>query len=115
MSPIGDGLHAFLAILAAAVLPTAAWRWLGVALGRRVDPDSEVLIWVRAVATAIIAAFVARVLFFPSGGLVETPLWLRLVATGVGLLVIAGGRRLLVPGVAASIVTLMAGQALLRL
>jgi branched-subunit amino acid transport protein len=113
MSPIGDGWHAFLAILAAAVLPTAVWRWIGVALGRRIDPESEVLHWVRAVATAIIAAFVGRVVFFPTGGLAGTPLWLRLLAMAIGIAIILRGRQLLVPGVAAGIVTLIVGQALL--
>jgi branched-subunit amino acid transport protein len=115
MSPIGEGLPALLAIMAAAVFPTAVWRWIGVALGRRIDADSELLHWVRAVATAIIAAFVARVVFFPTGGLAETPLWLRLVAMSVGLSVMLGGRRFLIVGVGAGILTLVIGQALLRM
>lgn len=113
MSPIGDGLAAFAAIVAACALPTQVWRWLGVTIGRGIDPDSDVLLWVRAVATAIIAAFVANVVFFPTGGLAETPLWLRLAAMACGLAAYLLARRVVVVGVAAAVVTLVVVRAMM--
>lgn len=110
MSPIGEGWAAVIAILAACALPTQVWRWMGVALGRGVDPDAEILHWVRAVATAIIAAFVAKVLVFPSGGLADTALWLRLAATAFGIAVYLLAGRIVVVGVFAGVLALGLGR-----
>lgn len=110
MSPIGDGFGAILAIIAACALPTQVWRWIGVAVGQRIDAESEVLHWVRAVATAIIAAFVAKVLMFPTASLAETPLWLRFAATGFAVLVYVVAGRVVVAGVVAGVIALVVGQ-----
>lgn len=112
MSPIGEGLIAFGAILIGAVLPTEIWRWLGTAIGRGIDADSEILQWVRAVATGVIAAFVSHVIFIPAGALAHAPLWLRLMAVGIGVLAYAVGRRLVFVGVGAGALTVIAGLAL---
>jgi branched-subunit amino acid transport protein len=110
VSPIGDGFAAVVAILAACALPTQVWRWIGVAVGQRIDADSEVLHWVRAVATAIIAAFVAKVLVFPTASLAETSIWLRFAATAFAVLVYIVTGRTVVAGVIAGVVALLAGQ-----
>lgn len=112
MSPIGDGFGAALVIIAACALPTQVWRWFGVAVGAHVDANSEVLHWVRAIATAIIAAFVAKVLVFPTGALADAPLWLRLTAAGVAIAAYAAARRLVVVGVFAGMATLVIGRML---
>jgi branched-subunit amino acid transport protein len=110
MSPIGEGWTALAAILAACALPTQIWRWLGVAIGRGVDPDSDLLLWVRAVATAIIAAFVSNVIFFPSGALADTPLWLRLAAMAFGIAAYLVARRIVVVGVGVAVASLIVGR-----
>jgi branched-subunit amino acid transport protein len=114
MSPIGEGWPALAALLFAAILPTEVWRWAGLVVGRRVDPNSAALDWVRAVATAIIAAFVARVVFFPPGGLAEVPLWLRLAAMAGGGAVYAASRGFVFLGVGAAVLVLMIGQTAVR-
>lgn len=108
MSPVGDGLFGALAILAACAFPTQVWRWIGVAVGARIDPDGEMLHWVRAVATAIIAAFVAKTLLMPSGGLADVPLWLRLGATALALAAYALSGRAIVVGVGVGVGALVA-------
>jgi branched-subunit amino acid transport protein len=114
VSPIGDGWPALAALICAAVLPTEVWRWIGLLVGRRIDPESMLLHWVRAVATAIIAAFVARAVFFPPGGLAEVPLWLRLAAMAAGAAAYAASRGFVFLGVGAAVLVLMFGQAAVR-
>lgn len=82
-----SGLEGFLTMLAIAVVAHEPWRWAGLALGRTLDPDDEVFKWVKAVSTSLVAALAARLLLFPSGALAGIPLWLRLTAFGLGVLV----------------------------
>ena len=51
---IGDW-HALLVLVVAGFLPNEVWRMLGLWFGGGVDEGSELLVWVRAVATAILA------------------------------------------------------------
>ena len=78
-------LNGYLALLLVGFLPSEIWRWLGVLLGRGLDEDSEIVLWVRAVATALVAGVVARIVLFPPGGLAGVPLEVRLGAIGCGL------------------------------
>ena len=50
------GLEAYLALILVGFLPSEVWRWLGVLLGRGLDEQSEIILWVRAVATALVAS-----------------------------------------------------------
>ncbi len=81
------GFGAFLFMLALAVLVHEPWRWAGYLLGRKLNPDDEIFIWVKSVSTALVAALAARLLLFPSGALAGIPLWLRLCAFAFGLIV----------------------------
>jgi hypothetical protein len=78
-------LNGYLALLLVGFLPSEVWRWLGLLLGRSLDEDSEIVLWVRAVATALVAGVVARIVLFPPGGLANVPLEIRLGAVGCGL------------------------------
>lgn len=110
MSPIGEGWQAAVLIIVAAALPTEIWRWLGLAIGWRINPRSEILSFVRATATGIIAAFVAHALFFPTGALAGTPIGLRISALGAGLAAfLACGGHVLI-GVGAGVAMLLLGQ-----
>ncbi len=51
---IGDW-NALLVLLIAGFLPNEVWRMLGLWLGGGVNEGSELLVWVRAAATAILA------------------------------------------------------------
>ncbi len=62
------------------------WRFLGLVFADRLAIDSEILIWVRLVANALMAALVARIVFLPPGTLEATLLSNRLIALGIGIL-----------------------------
>ncbi len=79
-------LHAYLLLVLIGFLPSEIWRWLGIALGRGLDEQSEIILWVRGVATALIAGVVARIVLIPPGALAGVPLPVRLVALAGGFL-----------------------------
>ena len=54
-----------LILVVAGFLPNEVWRMVGLWFGGGVDEGSEVLVWVRAVATAILAGVIAQILVLP--------------------------------------------------
>ena len=74
-------------VLLVGFLPTDIWRMLGVMLAGNLQEESPVLVWVRAVATALVAAVIAKLILFPSGALAGTPAALRLAAAATGFAV----------------------------
>ena len=102
-------MEPYLALLLIGVLPSEVWRWLGLALGGGIDEESEIIMWVRAVATALVAAVVARIVLIPPGALASVPLGVRLVALGIGFLAFLLIRRSAFAGVLAGEAVLVAG------
>jgi hypothetical protein len=99
----------FLFILVAGWLATDAWRFLGVYLGGRISENSDVLVLVRTIATALVAAVIGNLIVFPSGALADTSLVLRLTAATVGFLAYLGlGKRVIV-GIAVAELLLILG------
>ncbi len=87
----------FLFILLGGWLATDAWRFLGVYLGDRISEESELLVLVRALATALVAAVIGNLIVFPSGALADTALALRLLAVAAGFVAyLTLGRKILV-------------------
>lgn len=87
----------YLFILLAGWLATDLWRFLGVALGGRMAEGSDLLVLVRSVATALVAAVVGNLIVFPGGALAATPLALRLGASIIGFAAyFASGKRMIV-------------------
>jgi hypothetical protein len=81
--------------LAAAAAATYGWRFLGVLASRQISIDSPLILWVRAVATALIAALVVRFVYAPSGLLSETAFLSRAVALSAAVAgYFAFGRRI---------------------
>ena len=103
----------YVMILVAGWLATDIWRWLGVFAGGRLREDGELLIWVRCVATALVAGVISKLILFPQGVLAETPLWLRLVATAFGFAVFFASRQRVFVGVLAAEAFLISGWLLL--
>jgi hypothetical protein len=66
--------------LTAAATATYCWRLFGVLASRQMTADSPLILWVRAVATALIAALVVRFIYAPSGLLAETDISSRILA-----------------------------------
>ncbi len=78
----------YIVILVAGALSTQVWRWLGVLLAGRLSPDGAIFTWARMVATAIIGALAGQLILQPQGALQIVPVWLRLVAIVIGLVVL---------------------------
>ncbi|HWL03380.1 MAG TPA: AzlD domain-containing protein [Xanthobacteraceae bacterium] len=108
MSATLRDLNPYLVLVLIGFLPNEIWRWMGVFVARGIDEKSEFLIWVRAVATAILAGVIAQLIFVPAGSLGTIPLWARLGALGVGFVVFLVFRRSLIAGVVAGEATLIA-------
>ncbi|MGE3143992.1 MAG: AzlD domain-containing protein [Pseudorhodoplanes sp.] len=102
-------LNPYLALILVGFLPNEIWRWLGVVFSRGLDEGSEVLVWVRAVATAILAGVVAQLIFLPPGALAAVPLAVRLGATVAGFASFLLIRRSVFAGVVAGELALIAG------
>jgi branched-subunit amino acid transport protein len=103
-----------LKILVAGGLATYLWRYLGALAVRQIDPENAVLLWVRAVATALIAALVVRFVYAPSGLLAETLPLSRAAALAAGVVVFVWAGRRLEVGVAAAAVAMIAMEYLLH-
>ncbi|MDK1492220.1 AzlD domain-containing protein [Sinorhizobium sp. 7-81] len=104
-----EGWWAYVFIAIAGWLATDIWRWLGVLAGKRLREDSEALNWVRAVATALVAAVIAKLILYPNGVLEQSPLWLRLGAVALGAIAFFLARQIPAVGIATAIATLAAG------
>lgn len=101
----------FLFILVAGWLATDSWRFLGVYFGGRIADDSDVLVFVRSVATALVAAVIGNLIVFPSGALAATAVELRLLAAAAGFVAYLVLGRHIVIGIAVAEVVLLGGMA----
>jgi len=108
MTAFGSGWWPYLFILVAGFAATDFWRFLGVFLSARIDEASEILRWVRAVSTALVAGLVARLIVFPVGDLAAASDVARLGAVAIGLAVYFTVRRSMLAGILAGEVALLA-------
>jgi hypothetical protein len=103
------GMGPYLALLLIGFLPSEIWRWLGIVLGRGLDENSEIILWVRAVATALIAGVIARIIVIPPGALAAVPLSVRIAALACGFFAFLFIRRSAFAGVLVGEAVLIAG------
>ena len=101
------------ALLGAGFAVTYVWRFLGVLTVKRIEPESNFLLWVRAVATALVAALVMRIAFSPAGVLADTAVLSRATALAMALAAYYLFRRVEL-GVAIAVVSLAVLEILLR-
>ncbi|WP_299481828.1 AzlD domain-containing protein [uncultured Roseibium sp.] len=99
----------YVMILVAGWLATDVWRWIGVFASGRLREDSELLIWVRCVATALVAGLISKLILFPQGILGETPMWLRIAAACAGFGAFFLSRQKVIVGVLAAEAFLIGG------
>ena len=98
----------YLALLVLACgLATYLWRGMGVLLSGKVAANGEFFTWAGCVAYAMIAGLTVRILLLPSGTLAATPLWARMTACAIALLVYFVCRRNLFIGIAAGFIALV--------
>jgi predicted branched-subunit amino acid permease len=79
-------------------------------LGSGLDEGSDLMVWVRAVATAILAGVVTEILVHPPGALASVPGFLRYGAVVVGFIVFMLTRRSIFAGVVSGEVFMLAGK-----
>ncbi|MTI16394.1 AzlD domain-containing protein [Rhodobacteraceae bacterium RKSG542] len=99
----------YVMIAVAGWIATDMWRWIGVFASGKMSETSQIFIWVRAVATALIAGIIARLILFPSGELAETPMWLRILAAAWGAFSYKVAREHLMVGIVSAEVVLISG------
>jgi Branched-chain amino acid transport protein (AzlD) len=104
-----EGLWGYIVLVLVGFLPADVWRLLGVIVGRGLDEESELLVWVRAVATAVLAGVIAKILFFPPGSLATMPLSVRVTAIVCGFLAFLLVRRSVFAGLVVGEAVLIAG------
>ncbi len=106
---IGDW-HALFMLLIAGVIPNQVWRMLGLWFGTGLDEGSEVLVWVRAVATAILAGVIAQIVVQPPGALASVPAALRYGAVVAGFAAFVLTRRSIFAGVVCGELVMLTGK-----
>ena len=100
----------YLPFFVAGFLACEPWRWAGALIGRDLDPNGEVFIWVRAVSSAIVAGLVTRLVAFPTGALATISAPTRYIAALVGIGAFFMFGRKLGVGVVAGTLALIAGH-----
>jgi len=108
MSGIGE-LSPYLVLILVGFLPNEIWRALGLVLARGSNEDSEIVVWSRAVATAILAGVIAKLILFSSGALATVPLSIRVTAAAIGFLAFLAVKRSMFAGVLAGEMALLLG------
>jgi branched-subunit amino acid transport protein len=106
---LGDW-HALVVLLLAGVIPNEIWRMLGLWLGSGLDEGSDLLMWVKAIATAILAGVIAEILVHPPGALASVPDFLRYGALIFGFIVFTFTKRSIFAGVVAGEFLMLAGK-----
>jgi hypothetical protein len=78
-------------------------------LARGLNEDSQIVVWLRAVATAILAGVIAQLILFPAGALAGIPLSVRVSAAVFGFLAFLAVKRSVFAGVLAGEAALLVG------
>jgi len=99
MNTLVGELWPYLILLLVGILPNEIWRALGLVLARGLDEDSQIVVLARAVATAILAGVIAKLILYPSGALTHIPLATRVTAAACGFVAFLVGKRMVVVGV----------------
>ena len=99
-------LAPYLILILVGFLPNELWRMLGLVLARGLNENSQIVLWSRAVATAILTGVVAKLIFFAPGDLASVPLGVRVGAAAAGFAAFLAVRRSVFVGV-------MTGEAIL--
>jgi len=109
MSAALGGLWPYLVLVLVGFLPNEIWRALGLMLARGLNEDSQMVLWARAVATAILAGVIAKLILFSSGELAHIPIAIRVTAAACGFLAFLAVKRSVFAGVLVGEAVLLAG------
>ena len=104
-----DGLWPYLVLVMVGFLPNEIWRMLGVVVSHGIDEGSELIVWVRAVATAILTGVVAKIIVFAPGALADVSLTIRLTAAAAGMAAFFLLKRSVLAGVVVGMLGILVG------
>jgi len=102
-------LGPYLALILVGFLPNEVWRLLGLVVVRGLSEDSQMIVWVRAVAAAILAAVMAQLIMTTSGALATVPLFVRIGAAALGFAAFLAARQSVFIGVLVGELIFLAG------
>lgn len=98
-------------ILVGGFAATDFWRFLGVYLGGKISEDSDILVLVRTMATALVAAVIGNLIVFPGGALAHTSPALRVAAAALGFVAyLISGKRMIIGILAAELILVLGLQ-----
>ena len=109
MNAVIAELWPYLVLVMVGFLPNEIWRALGLVLARGLNEDSQMVVLARALATAILAGVIAKLILFSSGALANIPLAVRVTAAVCGFLAFLAVKRSVFVGVVVGEAVLLAG------
>ena len=86
-------LGPYLMLILVGFLPNEVWRVFGLVMARGLNEGSELVIWSRAVATAILAGVIAKLIMFSTGELAGIPVQVRVGAAVCAIIAYAVMKR----------------------
>ena len=104
----------YLFIFLAGSLATDMWRYLGVYFAGHIDENAEILVFIRALATALVAAVIAKLILYPDGALAASPVWLRMGAAATGFCAYLASGKKVYAGVLSAEAVLISGLLLFQ-
>ncbi len=102
-------LGPYLVLILVGFLPNEVWRLVGLLTARGLSEDSELVVWSRTVATALLAGVIAKLILFSSGELAGVPLAVRIGAAAFAFAVYLIVKRSVFAGVLAGEAALLIG------
>ena len=109
MNPIISALWPYFLLVLLGYLPNEVWRVFGLVMARGLNEDSELVVWSHAVATAILAGVIAKLIVFSPGALLSIPLTVRVTAVVCGFIAFLAVKRSVFVGVAVGEAVLLLG------
>ncbi len=113
MSATLHDLGPVLALILFGFLPNEVWRLVGLMLVRGLDERSQIIVWVRAVATAMLAGVLAQLILSTSGPLSSIPITVRIGAAVLGFVAFLIAKRSVFAGVLVGEAAILLGTYLL--
>jgi hypothetical protein len=107
---VADNWWPWILLILVGILPNEMWRMLGVVAARGIDEKSELIIWVRAVATATLTGVVSKIVVFAPGALATVPLAVRLAAVAAGLAAFFVMRQSVLAALVTGVAAILAGM-----
>lgn len=96
-----DGKAGWWFVLLLTAVGTYFWRALGVLISGHINQESEIFRWLSAVTYAMVAALTFRLILLPVGLLSQIPLYYRIFAAVVGMVIMLSKPGRLVPALLA--------------